>query len=216
MAMTIAIMGESGSGKTTSMRNLPPESTMYIDADQKGLSWRGWRTAYNTENRNYVRTSNKDMILSLFQRIDKDADFANVKTVIVDTINGIMVDDEMSRMKEKGYDKWADLAFAVYGLITYALKMRDDLTIIFLAHAQAERDDNGNMWTHIKTSGKKLDKIVLESKFTTVLYSKCIDGKHVFETHANNSTAKTPLGAFEETTIDNDIVEVLKRLEEFR
>lgn len=216
MAMTIAIMGESGSGKTTSMRNLPPESTMYIDADQKGLSWRGWRTAYNTENRNYVRTSNKDMILSLFQRIDKDVDFANVKTVIVDTINGIMVDDEMSRMKEKGYDKWADLAFAVYGLITYALKMRDDLTIIFLAHAQAERDDNGNMWTHIKTSGKKLDKIVLESKFTTVLYSKCIDGKHVFETHANNSTAKTPLGAFEETTIDNDIVEVLKRLEEFR
>lgn len=216
MAMTIAIMGESGSGKTTSMRNLPPESTMYIDADQKGLSWRGWRTAYNTENRNYVRTSNKEMILSLFQRIDKDADFANVKTVIVDTINGIMVDDEMSRMKEKGYDKWADLAFAVYGLITYALKMRDDLTIIFLAHAQAERDDNGNMWTHIKTSGKKLDKIVLESKFTTVLYSKCIDGKHVFETHANNSTAKTPLGAFEETTIDNDIVEVLKRLEEFR
>lgn len=216
MAMTIAIMGESGSGKTTSMRNLPPDSTMYIDTDQKGLSWRGWRTAYNTENRNYVRTSNKDMILSLFQRIDKDADFANVKTVIVDTINGIMVDDEMSRMKEKGYDKWADLAFAVYGLITYALKMRDDLTIIFLAHAQAERDDNGNMWTHIKTSGKKLDKIVLESKFTTVLYSKCIDGKHVFETHANNSTAKTPLGAFEETTIDNDIVEVLKRLEEFR
>lgn len=216
MAMTIAIMGESGSGKTTSMRNLPPESTMYIDADQKGLSWRGWRTAYNTENRNYVRTSNKDMILSLFQRIDKDADFANIKTVIVDTINGIMVDDEMSRMKEKGYDKWADLAFAVYGLITYALKMRDDLTIVFLAHAQAERDDNGNMWTHIKTSGKKLDKIVLESKFTTVLYSKCIDGKHVFETHANNSTAKTPLGAFEETTIDNDIVEVMKRLEEFR
>lgn len=216
MAMTIAIMGESGSGKTTSMRNLPPESTMYIDADQKGLSWRGWRTAYNTGKRNYVRTSNKDMIQSLFQRVDKDADFAHIKTVIVDTINGIMVDDEMARMREKGYDKWADLAFAVYGLITYALKMRDDLTVIFLAHAQAERDDNGNMWTHIKTSGKKLDKIVLESKFTTVLYSKCIDGKHIFETHANNSTAKTPLGAFEETTIDNDIVEVMKRLEEFR
>lgn len=216
MALTIAIMGESGSGKTTSMRNLPPESTMYIDADQKGLSWRGWRTTYSTDKRNYVRTSNKDMILNLFQRVDKDAVFAHIKTIIVDTINGIMVDDEMARMKEKGYDKWADLAFAVYGLITYALKMRDDLTVIFLAHAQAERDDNGNMWTHIKTSGKKLDKIVLESKFTTVLYSKCIDGKHIFETHANNSTAKTPLGAFEETTVDNDIVEVLKRLEEFR
>lgn len=216
MAMTIAIMGESGSGKTTSMRNLPPESTMYIDADQKGLSWRGWRTAYNKENRNYVRTSNKDTIQTIFQRIGAEAEFAHIRTIVVDTINGIMVDDEMSRMKEKGYDKWADLAFSVYGLVSFALKMRDDLTVIFLAHAQAERDDNGNVWTHIKTSGKKLDKIVLESKFTTVLYSKCIDGKHVFETHANYSTAKTPLGAFEEMVIPNDIVSVLERLEEFR
>ena len=216
MAMTIAIMGESGSGKTTAMRNLPPESTMYIDCDQKGLSWRGWRAAYNTEKKNYVRSSNKDTIQTLFQRIEKDPEFAAIKYIVIDTINGIMVDDEMARMKEKGYDKWADLAFSVYGLVACALKMRDDLTVIFLAHAQAERDDSGNVWTHIKTSGKKLDKIVLESKFTTVLYSKCIDGKHVFETHANNSTAKTPLGAFEEMVVNNDIVEVLKRLEEFR
>lgn len=216
MAMTIAIMGESGSGKTTSMRNLSPESTMYIDADQKGLSWRGWRATYNTENKNYIKTSNKDTIMTLFKRIEADPAFTHIKTVVVDTINGIMVDDEFSRMKEKGYDKWADLAFAVYDLIVYALKMRDNLTVIFIAHAQAERDDNGNMWTRIKTSGKKLDKIVLESKFTTVLYSKCLDGKHVFETHANNSTAKTPMGAFEETTVENDIAEVLKRLEEFR
>lgn len=216
MAMTIAVMGESGSGKTTAMRNLPPDSTMYIDCDQKGLSWRGWRSQFNTQKRNYVRSSNKDTIMTLFQRIDKDAEFAEVKYIVVDTINGIMVDDEMARMKEKGYDKWADLAFSVYGLITYALKMRDDLTVIFLAHAQAERDDNGNVWAHIKTSGKKLDKIVLESKFTTVLYSKCLDGKHVFETHANNSTAKTPMGAYEEMTIENDIYEVIRRLEEFR
>ena len=216
MAMTIAIMGESGSGKTTAMRNLPPASTMYIDCDQKGLSWRGWRTSFNTEKKNYVRSSNKETIMTLFQRIEKDPEFSAIKYIVIDTINGIMVDDEMARMKEKGYDKWADLAFSVYGLVTYALKMRDDLTVIFLAHAQAERDDNGNVWTHIKTSGKKLDKIVLESKFTTVLYSKCIDGRHVFETHANNSTAKTPLGAFEEMIVDNDIAEVLKRLEEFR
>ncbi len=216
MALTIAIMGESGSGKTTAMRNLSPETTMYVDADQKGLSWRGWRDAYNNEHRNYVRTSNKDMIQTLFQRVESDPEFAHIKVIVVDTINGIMVDDEMQRMKEKGYDKWADLAFAVYGLIAYALKMRNDLTVIFVAHTQVERDDNGNTWSHIKTSGKKLDKIVLESKFNTVFYSKCIDGTHVFETHANNSTAKTPFGAFEELTIPNDIVPILKRLEDFR
>ncbi len=60
-----------------------------------------------------------------------------------------------------------------------------------------------------------LDKICLESKFTTVLLSKCVDGTYKFETQANNSTAKSPMGAFDLPEIDNDIVEVIKALEEF-
>lgn len=154
--------------------------------------------------------------MQMLERVQKDKEFAHIKYVVVDTLNGIMVDDEMARMKDKGYYKWADLAFSVYGLILYSMRMRDDLTVIFVAHAQTERDDSGNIWTRIKTSGKKLDKIALESKFTTVLHSKCIDGRYVFETHSNNSTAKTPFGAFDEDVVDNDIVEVLKRLEEYR
>lgn len=54
MSKVICIMGESGSGKTTSMRNLDPKSTYYIDADKKGLSWKGWRKQYNKENKNYA------------------------------------------------------------------------------------------------------------------------------------------------------------------
>ena len=214
--MTVCIMGESGSGKTTSMRNLPPESTMYIDADQKGLSWRGWRKAYNVESKNYLCTSNKDAVLRMLARVNDDPNLSHIKTIVIDTLNGIMVDDEMARMKEKNYDKWADLAVAVYGLVLYALKMRQDLTVIFTAHAQTERDESGNVWTRIKTSGKKLDKIVLESKFTTVLLAKCLDGRYVFETAANNSTAKSPLGAFEDAVVENDIVQVLEQLEDFR
>ena len=216
MAMTLCVFGESGSGKTTSMRNLPPESTMYIDADQKGLSWRGWRNQYNTENKNYLQTSDKDKIQKMLVRVNDEPEFSHIKTVIIDTINGTMIDDEMERMKEKNYDKWADLAMTVYGMVLYSLRMRSDLTVIFVAHAQTERDESGNMWTRIKTSGKKLDKIVLESKFTTVLLAKCVDGRYVFETRANNSTSKTPLGAFDDMVIDNDIVQVLERLEEYR
>lgn len=93
--------------------------------------------------------------------------------------------------------------------------LRDDLTIIFTAHTQTERDESGYSFTRIKTSGKKLDKIVLESKFTTVLISKCIDGRYMFETRANNSTAKSPMGAFSSLEIPNDITEVLKALEEY-
>lgn len=214
MAMAICVMGESGSGKTTAMRNLPPDSTFYIDADGKGLNWRGWRQQYSAEKKNYAQTSEKERILQLLVNINDKA--PNIKYVVIDTINGIMVDDEMARMKDKGYDKWADLAAAVYGMIVYSLHMRNDLTIIFLAHTQVDRDDNGNTWTHIKTNGRKLDKIVLESKFTTVFHARCIDGEYVMETKANNSTAKTPMGAFETPTIENDIMKALEVLEDYR
>ena len=56
---------------------------------------------------------------------------------------------------------------------------------------------------------------MLESKFTTVLISKCVNGKYVFETKSNNSTCKTPLGAFDAETIDNDIVKVISALSEY-
>lgn len=83
------------------------------------------------------------------------------------------------------------------------------------AHTQTDHDEAGYMFTRIKTSGKKLDKICLESKFTTVLLSKCVDGAYKFETQANNSTAKSPMGAFDQMEIDNDIVEVMKALEDY-
>ena len=213
MANVIAIMGESGAGKTTSLRTLPPAETFYIDCDGKGLRWRGWRESYNKDAKNYLKTSDKGLILKALAKVQETP---NIKYLVVDTFNGVMVDDEMNRMQEKGYDKWADLAAAVYGIIGYMLRMRDDLTCICVFHSQTERDDYGNMWTRIKTNGRKLDKIVLESKFTTVLYARCIEGKYVFEVHSNNSTAKTPLGAFEEDTVPNDIMEVLKALEEYR
>ncbi len=213
MAKVLCIMGESGSGKTTSMRNLPPDKTCYIDCDGKGLSWKGWRSQYNAANKNYVRTSDKGNVTTMLGRCNENR---AVKYVIVDTINAIMVDDEFARMGEKTYDKWQDLAAAVYGLIALALKLRDDLTVIFIAHSQTERDDFGNAFTRIKTSGRKLDKIVLESKFTTVLLAKRnAQGEYVFETHAANSTAKSPMGAFDADEIPNDITGVLAALADY-
>lgn len=213
MSNVICIAGESGSGKTTSMRNLDPKTTLYIDCDKKGLSWKGWRKQYNEANKNYIKTDFASVVEQALRKADSD--WKHIKVVVIDTINGLMIADEMRRSKEKGYDKWMDLAACVWDLVCHSYELRDDLTVIFTAHTQTDHDEGGYIFTRIKTSGKKLDKICLESKFTTVLISKCVDGKYKFETHANNSTAKSPLGAFEEDEIDNDIVEVIKTLEEF-
>lgn len=215
MATVICIAGESGTGKTTSMRNVDPKTTMYIDCDKKGLSWKGWKNSFNAENKNYLKTDFPQIALQALQKINSDKNYAHIKLVVVDTINGLMVADEMRRSKEKGYDKWQDLAQSIYDLIDYALTMRDDVSIVFVAHTQTDHDDNGYMFTRIKTSGRKLDKITLESKFSTVLISKCVDGRYLFETQANFSTAKSPMGAFESKEIDNDITAVIAALKEF-
>lgn len=213
--MIIGIMGESGSGKTTSLRNLDPKTTLYIDCDKKGLSWKGWKKGFNAANKNYLVTDFAQVVLQALQKVNADEAYKKVKTVVIDTLNGVMVADEMRRMSEKGYDKWQDLASSVYGVVDYALTMREDVNVIFLCHTQTDHDDNGYMFTRIKTSGRKLDKIVLESKFPVVLHAKVIDGKHVFETQADFSTAKTPLGAFEEKYIENDINKVLDVLKDY-
>lgn len=215
MATVLCVAGESGTGKTTSMRNLDPKTTLYIDCDKKGLSWKGWKKQYSAEAKNYLKTDFPQIVMSALQKVNEGGNYKHIKTVIVDTLNGLMVADEMRRMKEKGYDKWADLAASIYDLVDYALVMRDDVTVVFVAHTQTDHDDNGYMFTRIKTSGRKLDKITLESKFSTVLMSKCIDGQYVFETQANFSTAKSPMGAFEEKTIENDITKVIDALKEF-
>lgn len=213
MSKVICIMGESGSGKTTSMRNLPPEETYYIDCDKKGLSWKGWRNSFNKDNSNYVQSDDAAKILDVLLKINDKK--PSTHYIIIDTINGIMVGDEMRRAKEKGYDKWIDLAQCIWELVDIAPRLRDDLTIIFTAHTQTERDDSGYMFTRIKTSGKKIDKICLESKFTTVLLAKVVGGKYVFETTAKNSTAKSPMGAFESDEIENDIMKVIEALKEY-
>lgn len=215
MAKVYGEMGESGSGKTTGMRNLDPKTTFYIDCDKKGLSWKGWRNQYSVEKKNYYCTDMVQTVTQILDKIDKQPEMKHIKVVVIDTLNSLMIADEVRRMKEKGYDKWVDMAQCIWGLLDHLYELRDDLTIIVICHSQTQKEDDGYTFTRIKTSGKKLDKLNVESKLTTVLHAVAKDGKYVLETHANNSTAKTPLGAFTEDTIDNDIVKVLEVLKDY-
>ena len=215
MSKMICLMGESGSGKTTAMRTLDPSSTYYIDCDRKGLSWRGWREQYNAERKNFFQTRDLGQIGGVLMGISEKR--ADIKTIVIDTLNTAMVDQEVKQMGSKdGYSKWVDLAQNVWNICEAAATLRPDLTVVIVMHSETIRDDLGYSFTRVKTNGRKLEKVVLESLFSTVFLAKTKeDGSHVFETVARNSTAKTPMGAFDSPEIPNDMQAALDALKEF-
>ena len=218
MARVIGLMGESGSGKTTAMRNLPPKETFYIDSDKKGLNWKGWRDQYSVKNKNYFATDSFSTVQGLLNKINDDEKFKHIKYVVIDTLNGMMVAEERRIWAMQSGDKrsaWSDLAQNGWGIINIALAMREDLTIVILCHSETISDDNGIIRTRIKTNGRKLEKLVLESKMTTVVWAVRQDGKYKFILSADGSTCKVPLGAFDNDECDNDITIVIKALAEY-
>ena len=218
MSKVIGCMGESGSGKTTAMRNLPPTETFYIDCDKKGLNWKGWRKQYSVENKNYFATDSFSSCKTLMEKVDKSENFRHIKYLVIDTINGMMVAEEMRILAMQGGDKrsaWTDLASNGWDIINKALTLREDLTVIILCHSETISDDNGIVKTRIKTNGRKLEKLVLESKMTTVVWSVRQDGKYKFILSADGSTCKVPLGAFQADECENDIMIVIKALEDY-
>lgn len=216
MAKVIGVMGESGSGKTTAMRNLDPAVTYYFDCDKKGLNWKGWKKQYSTENKNFMVTDDFMTVDKILHNINDNA--PHIKFIVIDTLNALMVAEEMRILRMTSGDKrsaWSDLAQNGWALLDLCLTLREDLTVILLCHSETISDDNGLMRTRIKTNGRKLEKLVLESKMTTVVWAVRQNGKYKFVLSADGSTCKMPMGAFETDECDNDIMIVIKALEEF-
>jgi hypothetical protein len=195
------------------MRTLDPQETYYIDADRKGLSWRGWTRQYRA-GENYLRSSDAGEISAALLRVDGQPQF---RQVVLDTANGIMLDAEMGRIKEHGYGKWTELAADIYDLLTLAGQLRDDLIVIVGFHVQVAADGEGV--DHILTNGRKLEKVHLETKLPILLYARCLSTEagntYVFETQARGSTAKTPLDLFAAFQIPNDMQAVCDAVREY-
>jgi adenylate kinase family enzyme len=218
MANVIGVMGESGSGKTTAMRNLPVKETYYIDCDKKGLNWKGWKNQYSSEKKNYWKSDKFESVQKILEWINTAKEQSHIKYVVIDTLNGMMVAEEMRILAMQSGDKrsaWSDLAQNGWSIINYALEMRDDITVIILCHSETISDDNGIIRTRIKTNGRKLEKLVLESKMTTVVWAVRQDGKYKFILSADGSTCKIPMGCFEDSEIDNDIMKVIEALKDY-
>ena len=218
MAQVIRLMGESGSGKTTSCRNLPADETFYIDCDKKGLNWKGWKNQYSVEKKNYWKSDSFSVVSGLLNKINDEEKFKHIKYIVIDTLNGLMVAEEMRILAMQSGDKrsaWSDLAQNGWAIVNKCLEMRENLTIIIICHSETISDENGIVRTRIKTNGRKLEKLVLESKMTTVIWAVRQDGKYKFILSADGSTCKVPVDAFDSEEIDNDIMQVIKALEDY-
>lgn len=199
MRVGCLILGESGTGKSTSMRNCPAERFSIINVSQKPLPFRSNVKMLNTDD--YFKIT---------------AALKSVKTpsIVIDDSQYLMVNAFMRRSLEKGYDKYNEMANNHWRLIQTALNDTPDGTIVyFMSHI--ERDQLGN--EKAKTIGRMIDQYVtLEGLFTIVLKTHVKDGKYTFITHNSGfDTVKTPLGMFSENEIDNDLLMVDDTIREY-
>ena len=215
MSTGIILTGESGGGKTYSLRNLNPKETFYIDADGKGLNWKGWKTQYNSTNKNYLKSRDPQQIEAFIKLVDEKQ--KQYKVIIIDTINAIMVGKEMDDMTtpqkgKDGFSTWKDIASFAYNIVYNSNSYRDDLVIIMLAHSQV--DDDG--FIKLLTNGRKTEKTLLHSYVNNVFYAyKTDDLEYKIKTKMTNSIVKSYAGAFDSDELDNDIVPIIKAINEF-
>lgn len=218
MATLVQILGESGTGKTYSMRNLEPKETLYINCDKKNMPFKGWKNKFSAENKNYVVTSDISMIYTLLKKVHTDQ--KQIKVVIIDTLNSIMSDKEMSERKKKGYDKWMDLAGDIYDLYRMISTLREDLTVICLAHTEDYTGKDGLSRQRLKTNGAKLTKLNIEGLSTYTLYTTVVRGEDEVEykflvQNDGTNTARSPEGVFENITIPNDLDVVVDNIQQY-
>jgi ABC-type dipeptide/oligopeptide/nickel transport system ATPase component len=225
-AETIAIVGESGTGKSTSLRNLNSETTFIISTTGKPLPFRAWKKKYipikiegKNVSGNYYVSSKWDQILKILQIIDKM--MPHIKQVIIDDFQYVLSYEFVDRATEVGYTKFSELAQHAMEILRYSEKMREDCKMIFLTHSE-NVGDNVNPKYVIKTVGKLLsEKVTLEGLFTYIFFTKVNEGdsgRMEYKLITNNDgscVAKTSLGMFEDLEIDNDLDEIIKVIDAY-
>lgn len=225
---TLCIYGESGTGKSTSLRNMNPETTFIISTTGKPLPFRAWKSKYkkfaiNKETKevsgNYFVHSNWEQILKILKIINTK--MPHIKTVVLDDMQYILSYEFVDRATETGYTKFSELAQHLMEILRYSEQMREDCTMCFLTHSENVGTEIDPKYV-IKTVGKLLaEKVTLEGLFTYIFCTKVEegdDGKMQYKLITNNDgkcLAKTPMDMFEDMEIDNDLNKILEVIDKY-
>lgn len=216
MSNTILVIGESGSGKSTSLRNLNPETTFIFNVLNKPLPFRNYKQNYKVVNKgensgNYYSSDDYTKLRAVLQWVNSSR--PDIKDFIIDDFQYLMASEFMSKALEKGYDKFTILGKNVFDFVKWCGSLREDLNIYFLSHNDVGEDGKSKMMT----IGKILDeKVKVQGMFTIVLHSYVENQKYYFITnHDGKHLAKSPIDMFDSYLIDNDLTFVKKQMESY-
>ena len=199
MGIPVLILGESGAGKSASLRNFSPDEVVIYNVAGKPLPFRGAKLN-RADNADYAR-----IIAGLAK--------AKFKRYVIDDSQYLLCFELFDRSAEVGYTKFTEMARHFYDLIqTVIRKTPPDVIVYFLHHTELDGSR-----IKAKTIGKMLDeKLTLEGLFSIVLMAKNDDGRHIFITQSDGTnTVKTPMEMFESTEIDNDLKQVDRTIREY-
>jgi len=189
MGLPVLIMGKSGSGKSASLRNFTRENVRIINVLGKQFPFRGELKSIVSDD--YAKI--KQMLLE-----------TQVKTIVIDDAGYLITNEFMRRNKEKGYEKFTELANNYYELVNFIQYQLPAEKIVYL-FMHTDESDSGSVKP--KTIGRLLDeKVCIEGMFTIVLLAEKSEKNYVFRTQTTGyDVTKSPMGLFATEEIDNDL-----------
>ncbi|MDA8119184.1 MAG: ATP-binding protein [Gammaproteobacteria bacterium] len=206
MSIATMILGQSGTGKSASLRNMDPAQTLLIQTIPKPLPFRssGWKLV--KDGGNVIVSALADTIINAMHKTSRPI-------VVIDDFQYLLAVEFMARASETGYGKFTEMAKHYFDVLTAAANLAPEKRVYLLSHT--DMAENGQV--KAKTIGKLLDeKITVEGLVTIVLRTHVINGQYVFSTHnSGQDTVKTPMGMFETEHIPNDLLEVDKAVVEY-
>lgn len=198
MAIPVLILGESGSGKSTSMRNFEPDEVGIFNVASKPLPFRKKLPKVNGAN---------------YRTIINGLSKPKLKRYVIDDSQYLMAFEMFDRAKETGYNKFTDMALNFRNLVQFIISgVPDDVIVYFLHHTETTPEGK----IKAKTVGKMLDeKLTLEGLFSIVLLCTTDGNEHKFITQSDGyTTCKSPMDMFP-MEIDNDLKLVDKTIREY-
>ena len=201
MGVPVLVIGESGSGKSTSLRNFTPNEITFLNVSSKLLPFKG-KFNIHKKGATYVDIANA-----------LNGKYTN--TYVIDDANYLMCFESFDKAKETGYGKFTDMAKNFYDMLKYIVTNTPDDTIVYLLAHTEQSEATGKV--KMKTIGKMLDsQLTVEGLFDIVLMAEANSGKYEFITHSDGTnTCKSPMGMFTEDRIDNDLKMVDDAIREY-